>query len=1062
MGPSFFIDRPVFATVISVVIVLAGGAALFATPIAQYPEIAPPTVKVTTRYPGATAEVVSNTVAAPIEQQVNGVDDMIYMTSTSSSSGDMSLIVTFAPGTDPDIAQVNTQNRVSQALAKLPQVVSDQGVTVEKVSQTFMMVVSFFSPDDSIDQVYLNNYVNLYVLDAVKRIDGANLSTMFPTPDVAMRVWLEPDRLAQLGITTQEVAQAIAGQNQAFGIGQIGQAPAPEGTMQNFPVTSQGMLVQPAEFENIILRTGDDENAAIVRVRDVGRAELGAQSYNITSKVNGQTSAALMVYQQPGANAIDTSNRVRALLEQVAPNFPDGLEYKIVLDTSEFTRASIEKVVHTFFEAVVLVVAVVFLFLQSFRATIIPTIAVPVAIIGTYIGIYSLGFSTNMLTLFGMILAIGLVVDDAIIVVEAVEHKMATLGHSAKEAAKEAMAELTGALVSIVLVLSSVFLPVAFLGGLTGTLYKQFAITIAIAMALSGVVALTLSPALAALILKPGSHEKKGFFLWFENTFTKITDGYVKGVRWLIHHKAVGLLLFGVAIFGVVHMFRILPGSFVPDEDQGYLFAVNLMPDAASLERTSGANDKATAAMLEHPAVANVAQIDGYSIIDSQYKTNVGLLFIPLKPFEERKEASDSSFAVLDASRQSLGAIKDGYVFALNPPAIPGLGTTGGFEFYIQDRGGASPAALQDAVTRFLTASRQRPELAGMSTTFSATEQQLYLDVDRNRAELLNIPVQDVYSTLQAYFGSLYISQFTEFGRIWQVIIQAEPGFRDDPEDFANIFIRSQTGEMVPLSAIATRRYVAGPNVLPRFNAFPAAKVTGAAAPGFSSGQAIAAMEEVADEVLPDGYSYAWSGQAFQEKLAGGTSTLAFIFGIIMVFLILAAQYEKWTLPLGVLMAVPFAILGALTFTWARGLENDVYFQVGLVTLIGLSAKNAILITEFAVENYRNGMPVEEAAAEAARVRFRPIVMTSLAFILGCVPMARATGAGANSLHAIGTGVIGGMLASTIIASFFVPMFFVIIESLSERRAGKKSIGPDADGAEARTAAAPADTSGGH
>ena len=1056
MGPSFFIDRPVFAAVISIVIVLAGFSSLKVTSIAQYPDVAPPTVTVTARYPGATAEVVANTVAAPIEQQVNGVDDMIYMTSTSSSSGDMTLIVTFEPGTDPDLAQVNTQNRVSQAMAKLPQVVAAQGVTTEKKSQAFMMVVSFYSPKGSMSPVYLNNYVNLYVLDPVKRLPGANLSTMFPIPDVAMRIWLKPDRLAQMGITVPDVTDAISGQNQAFGIGQLGQAPALPGTVQNFPVTSQGMLVQPSEFEEIILRTGEAGEAAIVRVSDVGRAELGAQNYSIASKVNGNTAAHLVVYQQPGANAIATSELIHGLLDELEPGFPDDFEYRIVLDTSKFTEASIEKVVHTFGEAVVLVVAVVFLFLQSFRATIIPVIAVPIAIIGTYVGIYALGFSTNMLTLFGMILAIGLVVDDAIIVVEAVEHKMETKGLSPKEAAKEAMEELTGALVSIVLVLSSVFLPVAFLGGMTGTLYKQFAVTIAIAMAISGIVALTLSPALAALILKPGKKEKKGFFLWFENSFTWVTDEYVKGVRWLIHHRRIGVGIFVGVVLGVVFMFRILPGSFVPVEDQGYLFGVAMMPDAASLERTTAADDKATQAMLARPAVSDTAQIDGYSLIDGQYKTNAGLLFITLKPYEEREDPSLSSFALLNDSRKILGSIKDGMLFAVAPPSIPGLGTTGGFEFYLQDTAGGTPQALEEVNRKFLAAARKRPELTSVSTTFSASQQQLYLDVDRARAELLNVPVQDVYQTLQAYFGSLYVSQFTEFGRIWQVIIQAEAQYRDDPADFSMIYLMSTTGESIPLSAIATSRYMAGPNVLPRFNGFPAAKLTGNPAPGFSSGQGLAAMEAVAAEVLPDGYAYEWSGQAYEEKKAGGTSTTAFIFGIIMVFLILAAQYEKWSLPFGVLLAVPFAILGALCMTWARGLENDVYFQVGLVTLIGLSAKNAILITEYAVENYRGGMSLEDAAAEAAHVRLRPIVMTSMAFILGCVPMATASGPGANSLHAIGTGVIGGMLASTLISSFFVPMFFVIVESFSERGESKQET------ADAPTAVAPAPGEGGH
>jgi len=1031
MGPSFFIDRPIFASVISIIIVLAGATAMTVTPISQFPEVAPPTVTVSARYPGATAEVVANTVAAPIEQQVNGVDDMIYMSSTSSSSGDMSLVVTFAPGTDPDIAQVNTQNRVSQAMAQLPSTVSAQGVITQKVSQSFMMVVGFSTPGGEMTAVELNNYVNLHVWDSVKRLEGANLSTVFPIPDVAMRVWLRPDMLAQMGITIPEVSSAIAGQNQAFGIGQIGQSPAPAGTLQNFPITSQGMLVKAEEFDNIILRATTGKDAAIVRVGDIGRSELGSKNYAVNTKTDGSTSPVLVVYQQPGANAIDTANRVRALLEELKPGFPTGMEYKIVLDTSKFTEESIDKVIHTFFEAVVLVVLVVFLFLQSLRATLVPVIAVPVAIVGAYIGIYVLGFSTNMLTLFGMILAIGLVVDDAIIVVEAVEHKMATKGMEAKEAAKEAMSELTGALVSIVLVLSAVFLPIAFLGGMTGTLYKQFAVTIAIAMVISGIVALTLSPALAAIVLKPKTTEKKGFFLWFDNSFESITNGYVVGVRFLINHKVIGMGLFAAVIVALVMLFRILPSSFVPEEDQGYMFGINMQPDAASLQRTSAFADQAVEVLRKDPAVLAATQMDGYSIVDQQYRTNSGLMFIPLKPFEERKEEGMSSFDVIENSRKSLGALDEGVSMLVSPPSIPGLGSTGGFQFYIQDMAGKTPLELETVVKKYLVELRKRPEVSAVHSTFSSAERQLYLDVDRNRAELLQLPVQDIYQTLQAYFGSLFVSQFTEFGRIWQVIIQAEGDFRDDPEDFDKIYLYSNAGERIPLSAVAKARYDAGPNMMPRFNGFPAAQVTGGASPGYSSGQAIAAMESVATDVLPAGYGYSWAGQAFQEKQAGSTAIIAFAFGLIMVFLILAAQYEMWSLPIGVMMAVPFAILGALLMTFFRGLENDVYFQVGLVTLVGLSAKNAILITEFAVENHRNGMTLADAAAEAARMRLRPIVMTSLAFILGCVPMAIAVGPGANSLHAIGTGVIGGMLASTLISSFFVPMFFVIVESAS-------------------------------
>ena len=1028
----FFIDRPVFASVIAIVITLAGFLAIQATPVAQFPDIAPPNVQVSAFYPGATAEVIANTVAAPIEQQVNGVDGMMYMSSTSSSSGAMALTVTFEPGTDPDIAQVNVQNRVNQASAKLPDVVSRQGVNVEKRSQSFMMVISFFSPDDRYSTAYLANYTNLNILDAIKRIPGANLATMFPQPDVAMRIWLKPDRMAQLGITPQEISTAIGRQNRAFGIGQIGQAPITQSTQQSFVVTAQGMLTTPEEFENIIVRAATD-GSALVKLKDVARAELGAKDYSIVSKINDRRAVAIVVYQQPGANAIQTSRQVRELLAELTPGFPPEFASRIVLDTSLFTLSSIDKVVTTFFEAVVLVILVVFLFLQSMRATVIPIIAVPVAIVGTYIGIRALGFSTNMLTLFGMILAIGLVVDDAIIVVENVEHNMAAHGMSPMEATRKAMKELSGALVAIVLVLCSVFLPVAFLEGMTGILYKQFAVTIAISMVISGIVALTLSPAMAARILKPGHGTKKGFFRWFENGFTRLTDLYVAGVRFLIHHSVVGMLLFAAVIAGTLFLFRIVPGSFVPQEDQGYILTAILMPDAASLERTVAASDKTVAILKSHPAMGDVAQIDGYSIIDGGVKENAGLAFAALKPMEERKGKENSAFAVIADTGRRMADIKEAIAFPINPPSIPGLGTTGGFEFYIQNRGGHSAQDLQRVTRMFMAKSRERAELTGVSSTFSAAQQQIFLDLDRERAELLRVPVSTVFETLQTYFGSSAVSQFVQFGRIWQVILQAAPQFRDTPADFGLIHVNTTDGNTIPLSAVAQIRYVAGPNLLTRFNGFPAAKLTGSQAPGFSSGQAIAAMESLAQEVLPEGYGFAWSGQAFEEKKAGGAAAMAFAFGIVMVFLVLAAQYERWSLPLGVVLAVPFAVGGALLLTWLLKLENDVYFQVGLVTLVGLSAKNAILIVEFAAENIRAGMPVVEAAIESARLRLRPIVMTSLAFILGCVPMAVATGAGANSLRAIGTGVIGGMLASTVVASLFVPLFFVLLTRLSGR-----------------------------
>jgi hydrophobe/amphiphile efflux-1 (HAE1) family protein len=1039
MFTHFFIDRPVLSSVISILIFLGGAVAMWVSPISQYPELAPPQVTVEARYPGATADVIANTVAAPIEAQINGIDNLLYFNSVSSSSGNVSISVVFKPGSDPDINQVNVQNRVSQALPLIPQVVSQQGVTVEKKSSSIMMILSVFSPDERYSSTYIDNYANLYVLEELKRVPGANRASVFGLPDIAMRVWLRPDRMAQLGITVQEVASAIQSQNQTFGIGQIGSEPSVQGVQQTFVVTAQGLLTKPEEFENIIVRTAK-EGTAIVRVRDIGRVELAKRDYSIASRMNGKTATTIGIFQQPGANAVETARAVRARMEELKKQFPTGLDYKITLDTSLFTLNSIEKVVHTFFEAVVLVILVVYVFLQSLRATIIPILAVPVSIVGTFIGMHLLGFSINMLTMFGLILAIGLVVDDAIVVVENVEVNMTKHGLGALEAAKRAMTEIAGALISIVLVLVAVFLPVAFLGGVTGTLYQQFAITIAISVVISGVMALTLSPALAAIIIKAHHGEKKGFFRWFENGFQRLTNGYVGGVARLIRTWPVALVIFAAMLAGIMVMFRTLPGSFVPDEDQGYFFIIVETPDTASQGYVGALIEKVEKILAAEPAVQDVAVVNGYSLVDGTFRNNAAVFFPSMKPFDVRTDPSQLTFSVLPRLNAQFAQLKEGFVFALNPPSIPGLGTTGGFEFYIQNRGPGDTRATGQAVQAYLAAARQRPELAGITTTFRGATQQLFVDLDRNKAEVLGVPVQDAFQTMQSFFGSSIAGQFSQFSRVWWVVLQADADYRVNPDDFNKVYVRSKSGTMVPLSALITVRYVAAPKLLERFNGFPAVKVTGSPAPGYSSGQALATMEAVARETLPGDFSYAWAGQALQEKQAGGTSAIAFVAGLIVVFLLLAAQFEKWTLPIAVVLTVPIAILGALLLTWVRGLENDVYFQVGLVTLVGLSAKNAILICEFAIERVRHGMAPKEAAIEAAGLRLRAIVMTSLAFGLGCVPLALASGPGANSLRAIGTGVIGGILASTVVAIFFAPFFFWLLESLSARAAGKRVV----------------------
>ena len=1042
----YCIDRPIFASVISIIITLAGAVAMAKLPVAQYPDITPPQITVSATYPGADAQVVANNVAAPIEQQVNGADNMIYMNSSSSATGNMTLNVFFEIGTDPSLAQVDVQNRVNLALPQLPSAVQSQGIQVQKKSSAFMMVLAVYSAGDRYDSTYVANYANLYILDAIKRIPGANQASIFGTPDYAMRIWLKPDRMAQLGITAADVQKAVTNQNQQFAVGRVGQSPTGQAVEQSFAVTTKGRLTEPAEFENIILRASND-GAAIVRLKDIGRAELGQKDYSLRSTYQGRPATLIAVYQQPGANALDVSAAVTSTLAQMKTTFPEGIEYKIVMDTTAFTRASISEVIHTFFEALVLVVVVVFIFLQSLRATLIPVLAVPVSIVGTFIGMSALGFSVNMLTLFGMVLAIGIVVDDAIVVIENVERNMHVHKMNPKDAAKRAMDEVAGPVVAIVLVLCAVFIPVAFMGGITGQLYKQFAITIAISVVISGLVALTLSPALAALLLKPQHGEKNAFFRWFERSFERMTEGYSRSVAFMIKRFVLALLLFAGMIALILLMAQRIPSAFLPPEDQGYLLGAVIMPDAASLDRTGEVGKVASDFFMNDEAVEGVAIVNGYSLLDGQNKNNAAAFFVGFKDFEERYKDSEtikeqSAPAVIQKAARAFSTVQGGIILPVNPPSIPGLGTTGGMEVWVQSKGDASVDQLAEMVGNLVAKARQRPELGAITSTFNVFSRQLLVDVDREKAETLGVPVEDVYSTMQTMFGSLYVSQFNKFSRLWQVILQAEPNYRLKAEDLQQIYVRSKNLQMVPLKALLSTRYVTGPDLLTRFNNFPAVKLTANAAPGYSSGQALKALEEISAEIMTNDYALALSGEAFEEKKSGGASSQVFIFGLIMVFLILAAQYEKWSLPVGVLLAVPFALFGALLAVLIRGLSNDVYFQIGLTMLVALAAKNAILIFEFAVLNRESGMSAYDAAMTAARERLRPIVMTSLAFILGCVPLAIAVGASENSRHSIGTGVIGGMLAATVIAIFFIPLFYYLVERLTEKKGSVKQTTP--------------------
>jgi multidrug efflux pump len=1028
----FFIDRPIFSVVISLVIAITGLVAMAKLPIAQYPQVTPIQIQVSANYPGANGSLVAQNVGTPIEQQVNGANNMIYMSSTSSSTGNYSLSVYFTLDTDPALAQVDVQNRVNQAMTQLPQAVQAQGVGVQQKTSTFLMVIAVFSPDGRYDSDYVANYTNVDILGAINRINGANQASIFGVPQYAMRVWLKPDRMAQLGIDTADVAAAISQQNAQFAVGRIGSPPTASPVQQTFPITTAS-ITEAAQFDDMILRA-ENNGAAIVRVKDVGYSTLGAQSYALRTNYQGRPATLIAVYQQPGANAIQVSKDVRAELARLSTSFPKGLEYEVALDTTVFVQASIHEVIKTFFEAVVLVVLVVFIFLHSLRLTIIPMLAVPVSILGAMLGMYLLGFSINMLTLFGMILAIGLVVDDAIVVVENTERNMVEFGLAPKDAAKRAMDEVTGPVIAVVLVLNAVFVPVAFLGGITGALYKQFAVTIAISVLFSGIIALTLSPALAAILIQARHGPKNRFFGWFDRQFERVTDGYVRGVKRMMRSWKAAALAFAVILIATILLFRAIPSAFVPQEDQGYILVPYFLPDAASLDRTTAVGNQAAAIMRENSAVANVAAIDGFSLIDSQMKTNTGVLFVSLKNYDQRKAADQSADAVIAEARKRYSAILGGLVLPVNPPAIPGLGITSGFQLWVEQKGGGTYAQLSSVVDEIIGKARKRPELAAINTTIHADGQQLLAEVDRAKAEVLGVPVQNVYSTLQTMFGSLYVSQFPKDSRLYQVILQAEPSFRVTPEDTGKFYVKNRDNKMVPLSALVSTRYVTGPDLVTRFNNYPSIAINGAPAPGVSSGQALAVMREVTEQVLPSSYGFEWAGEAREEVSSGSTSAIAFVFGLVFVFMILAAQYESWSLPVGVMLSVPFAILGALVSIALRRIHDDLYFQIGLLTLVGLAAKNAILIVEFAVEkNRKEGLNFFDAAAEAAKLRLRPIVMTSFAFILGTVPLALATGASANSRHSIGTGVIGGTLAATVIAIFFIPMFYWGLQTLSAK-----------------------------
>jgi hydrophobic/amphiphilic exporter-1 (mainly G- bacteria), HAE1 family len=1035
---SFFIRRPIVSMVIAIVTVLLGVVSLLGLPIAQFPQIIPPQIVLTTSFTGADALTIEQSVATPIEQQMNGVDNMLYVQSTNANDGTMTQNVTFDVGTDIDVDNVLVQNRFSQAQTFLPQDVKNIGVTIKKSLNFPLIVISLYSPDGRYDANFLGNYATINVNDALLRIKGVGDIRNLGGGDYSMRVWLKPDVLARLSLTVADLQNAIRAQNVVNPAGQVGAEPAPPGQQFAYTVRAQGRLVTAEEFGNIIVRANPD--GAVIRVRDVGRVELGTQTYTQTGAFNGKPAAIVAAFQSPGSNALDVASRVRATMDELKRRFPPGMEYQVSLDTTAPVKAGITEIVWTLLEAIALVVLVVFLFLQSWRATLIPLLTVPVSLIGAFAVFPMLGFSINTLSLFGLVLAIGLVVDDAIVVVEAVEHHIEE-GMAPREATLKAMSEVTGPVIAIALILAAVFIPVAFMPGITGRLYQQFALTIAVSVLISAFNALTLSPALCALLLKPRSEPKgvlgklgQGFNRWFE----RVTDGYVGVNARLVRKLAIPLLLLVGVTGASAALGHKLPSGFVPEEDNGYALIGVQLPDAASLQRTREVFKKVEEILGRTEGVRTYNSIAGYSFFTRSAAGYVGTGFIGFKPWNERNKPELTASAIIRKLNGEFAKIPEARVFVLAPPAIPGISAAGGFSMFLQDRSGSSVEFLAANVKRFVDEARKRPELANVNPNFSPSVPQLYANVDKEKLLKEGVPIGDVYATLQAFLGGSYVNDFTRFGRQWKVFLEAEPQYRANADEVKNYFVRNGKGEMVPLSTFVSMGSATGPEYTVRFNLYRSAEIIGAAAPGYSSGQALAALEEVAAKTLPPEMGYAWNALSYQEKIAQGGTTKVLGLSLIFVFLILAALYESWSLPFSVLLSTPVAVFGAYLGLLTRKFDNNVYAQIGLVMLVGLTAKNAILIVEFARDKMKEGRGIVDSALAAARLRLRPILMTSFAFIFGCIPLWIADGAGAAARRIMGTAVISGMLAATMLGIFFIPSLFVLVERL----AGGKKLAP--------------------